>query len=379
MASEMGSAQRQMTKWWNSRLSSNVALVVSIAILVWVLYGVSHQPDAQCDSTLSLEPRQELKMATGSESSALKNARKRKTLHLYFTMKLPSVDQGGQIMEYDWISNVLFGGIERPLRILTTEERLNDTVTVYLFKPPTPDYFSKLTADGKGNQGGFHMGDETMGDDKSHYQQASFIFRNYFNQEILQKYPNVHYAPLGVKTGFHSLDKLTVLPLSKRRIPCSFVGSIRSNRMEMITAMQKKALNCTLDYAKGWAARDGLHVVDYRNIVRETKFTLAAWGNNPESLRFYEALEVGSIPVFQSPGNNGRSLLTQFGPDHPFPQFDSWTAAADYIGTMLNQPDKLDQLQEKILLFWDTYKNQLRRKFRDVVDKSFRDTYGHDC
>src|SRR3954453_19744093 len=74
-----------------------------------------------------------------------------------------------------------------------------------------------------------------------------------------------------------------------------------------------------LNFENEWASKDGLHVIDYRNILRESMFTLCPWGINPESLRLYEAMEAGSIPIFQRL-NASISPMTPMGADNPIPQ-----------------------------------------------------------
>lgn len=157
---------------------------------------------------------------------------------MVFYFNILPVDHGGQIMEYDWITNVLLGKINRPIKIILPEEfskePQNDTLHVFLFNPKN-NLFKELKTRGFVNQGAFHMGDEKFECDIGFYSTVDYVFRNYYNRDILKKYPNVHFAPLGYKSGFGEISTSTLLPASERRkYVVNFIGSIRNNRKYVI-------------------------------------------------------------------------------------------------------------------------------------------------
>lgn len=133
-----------------------------------------------------------------------------------------------------------------------------------------------------------------------------------------------------------------------------------------------------LSYEHGWAAKDGIQVIDYRNILRESTFTLAPWGNNVESLRLYEAMETGSIPIFQKyPAEF--SPMTPMGMDNPIPQFDNWAQAVAFMKTMKDNPEQIDAMQRRIVAFWSEYKQMVQLKVKKVIDEAFREAHGYEC
>lgn len=122
-------------------------------------------------------------------------------------------------------------------------------------------------------------------------------------------------------------------------------------------------------------------MIDYRNIVRESIFTLAPWGNNPESLRLYEALEVGSIPIFHRISNE-TSPMTPMGSNNnnnPIPQFNSWDDAIDFIHSMHSNQTALDELQDSVLKFYHDYKEKMQLNIKAIIDKAFRESHGFEC
>ena len=144
--------------------------------------------------------------------------------------------------------------------------------------------------------------------------------------------------------------------------------------------MKEANLNCVLDYGKSWAARDGMTVIHYRNILKESVFTIAPWGNNPESLRLYESMEAGSIPIFQRVRSRARNPLTAFGDEFPVPQFETWKKAASYVANMKEKAVELDQLQAKLVTFWGQFKAKTQTSIAEIIDKSFQKAHGcTDC
>lgn len=81
----------------------------------------------------------------------------RKMLNVAFYFNVIPVDAGGQVMEFDWISNFLLGKIDRPVKILTGDEALNkprnDTLHVFLGHPHEMTMFRAFKRNKIVNQG----------------------------------------------------------------------------------------------------------------------------------------------------------------------------------------------------------------------------------
>ena len=186
--------------------------------------------------------------------------------------------------------------------------------------------------------------------------------------------------PVGTKSGFGSLDPALMLPTSQRQILCNFLGNFNGHRGAAIETMKRRGLKCHVQLKKGFGA-SGVKVIDYRNLLRESRFTLTPWGANYETFRFYEALEAGSIPIFQrlpQQWDHKRSPFNALGPDCPIPQFESWDKAADFILELQKKSDnELDQLQKTIVDFWMNFKLKTQQDIRETIDASFRKA--HKC
>lgn len=304
----------------------------------------------------------------------------KRPLNLIFQMNFRPVDHGGQIFETDWIQQVIFGSISRPVRVIWTEDErqqlYNDSVYVFLFHPSPPDLFQRLKDGGYVNYGGYHMGDEQGAHDISFYGQAWFMFRNYYFDRY-QTLPNTIYIPLGVKAGLAMSGVETFIPASKRKYQCNFIGSIRSNRAYMIDQLHYRRQECLISADKPWADPSGMHVIEYRQVMLDSRFTLCPFGNNEESMRFYEALEAGSIPIAETSKVASGDFINQaLGGDCPVPRLQDWNQLDEFLQRYHENPTALDALQKRVLEWWSRVKSRVFTKVQSAVDAGFQRAYG---
>ncbi|KAI8816559.1 uncharacterized protein EV422DRAFT_571534 [Fimicolochytrium jonesii] len=302
----------------------------------------------------------------------------RRALHLIFQMNALPIEAGGRIYELDWIYSVVCAGLNRPVHLhLESNVKMNDSLTVLLFDPPTPDWFLDMRNEGIVNFGALHMGDETFSLNRDWYSAGpDYIFRNYYNGEISQQGPAVHYLPLGMKSGFGTIPASMLPRADTRKYLCNFIGSKRGNRQEMLTVVEQSGLACFISADKQWADPQALHVITYRNLLVESVFTLAPHGNNPESLRLYEALEAGSIPIVQSVADRNMDFLgIGLGPN-PIPTVAHWSELPELIHNLTASPEKLLTLQRDVISWWQHRKRGIQAMVRSIVDSSFERVHG---
>jgi hypothetical protein len=347
---------------------------------------LSHKIDDAIEKVVAKykPPNQSTEQCTTENTAKpnLEDVANKRVLNLIFQMNPLPVDAGGQIMEYDWISHVLLGDIRRPVKIWTNHpgNYPNDSLTVVLFGPNPP-----LSKDNRGtNVGVYHMGDETYGG-VDWYKDWDYVFRNYYAKnhetETLKKTngkPPVLWVPLGMKTGYYvNALPSTLLPTSKRQLLCNFIGSRRSNRGAMIDIVKAKGIPCHIDADRPWGDPGGTKVVHYRQLLGNSKFTLAPWGNNAESLRFYEALEMGSIPITQRQADPGRDFFVSgLQAVDIIPSVADWAELPDLLNNLTADAVALDQIQRKVMYWWSDKKKQVQARIRQVIDNSFLEAYG---
>ena len=311
----------------------------------------------------------------------------KRILNLVFHIDPRPVDQGGNIFEADWIELVLLGAIDRPLRILRWDGVFrNDSVHV-IFGHPPDDLFFRMRRAGIRNFGSVQMADELMVENTSFYADCDFTFRFYWNAAHRGSPHNVHYVPLGVKSGFGAIPPRTHIPASRRRYLCGFVGSLRGSRAHALSQVWFRRADCVISADLGWADPAGLQTVEYRHLLRDTAFTLAPFGGNEESLRFYEALEAGSVPIAQaSAAAWGDFIADGVGgagagadpspPPPPIPRVAEWCQANEIMAYYAARPAELDALQASVGAWWAARRAAVQHTVRRVLDESFAQAHG---
>jgi len=219
----------------------------------------------------------------------------------------------------------------------------------------------------------FHMGDELSQDNITNYSHYDFIFRNYYDESRLIN-NRILYIPLGMKSGIQTSPVNTLIRASERQYVCNFIGSVRNDRREMLNKLKESDLSCYFDADRKWADKNSLKSMQFRLILRSSTFTLSPYGNNYESMRFYEALEAGSIPVIRQILDVKKSFLTPMAEywgsrDLPFLIVPTWNLAGPMMKTLMNNPDRLNKLQAAMVTFWNGYKQSVQIKMKDKIDQ----------
>uniref|UniRef100_A0A7S1IGV8 RXYLT1 C-terminal domain-containing protein n=1 Tax=Eutreptiella gymnastica TaxID=73025 RepID=A0A7S1IGV8_9EUGL len=305
-------------------------------------------------------------------------------LHLVFLTNPIPFQYGGQISEALWIRDTVLSKLQRPVltHIIPEKEKhdtfFNDSLVVCLFLKRTM-YFERARAAGATNVGLYWMGDEKYEHDRSFIPMADYVFRNYYHSELIAEHPNLHWLPNGMKSGLgHASGIPSTLPLaSQRSLLCNFLGSLRSHRKDMLEHLKSHDIHCAV-FVNSWEDKSTKHPILYRfTYLEHSKFTLCPFGNNPETMRHYEALEHGSIPIVFHYKDPKLDVLKAFGPNHPLPVFKSFHELPEFFRRFENDAAALDELQAKILTWWIARKDELMTQARNVIEASFAKKYGH--
>lgn len=242
-----------------------------------------------------------------------------------------------------------------------------------------------MRREGYVNFGVYEMGDERWSPDAakySYYNDWDYGFRNYFNHHLPKRYPHVQYVHLGMRSGFGPISKKHLLPSHRRQTTCNFIGSLRSNRRVMVSAVDRTGVECFMSKDARWESRDNIHSISYRHILQNSVFTLAPWGNNAESLRLYEALEAGSIPIVQR-GNTSdpaTSLLFLNAVNHrpvPFPVIGDWEQVANIMQSL--SLSELLRMQSMSVQWWHETKMTMQLNVANSIANSFCAVHGGEC
>eukprot|EP00906_Rhabdomonas_costata_P010606 RCo014910 len=307
-------------------------------------------------------------------------------LHLVFLTNPVPFQYGGQISEALWIRDTVLSRLQRPVVTHVVAEKdkhtffLNDSLIVCLFLKRTM-YLTAARAAGVTNIGVYWMGDEKYEHERTFVPLADYVFRNYFSQAMLRQYPNLHWLPNGIKSGLGCAGFLpNTLPLaSQRPLLCSFIGSLRSHRRALLDHLAARQVPCEV-FVNSWEDSRTKHPVVYRfTYLERSRFTLCPFGNNPETMRHYEALEHGSIPITLKYKDDSLDVLTAFGPGHPLPVFSTIEEIPAFLQAHRDNPDLSNALQRRVLLWWLHRKEELMVNTRNVIEQSFAKKYGHSA
>eukprot|EP00005_Dracoamoeba_jomungandri_P014456 CAMPEP_0174271104 /NCGR_PEP_ID=MMETSP0439-20130205/46778_1 /TAXON_ID=0 /ORGANISM="Stereomyxa ramosa, Strain Chinc5" /LENGTH=305 /DNA_ID=CAMNT_0015360879 /DNA_START=96 /DNA_END=1010 /DNA_ORIENTATION=- len=240
----------------------------------------------------------------------------------------------------DWPVDHFLSLIHHPVRILW--EDVLDNLTSPLLSSPSASlrrspillmvthkshtaadhYIDLLRGSGFHTIGCLHTGDIRNDHVKTWYTKCQFVYRHHWFEdkhswgpkEFVQRV--VRYLPLGSIT-LGSIDITQnihhIIPASERQHLCNFMGTIHRERAKFYEALSSLGLlpnstdkwdliipddnsSCVSFFGK-YASPKNVAPHVYRTIIADSTFTFAPTGTGPDSFRFYEALELGSIPI----------------------------------------------------------------------------------
>jgi hypothetical protein len=224
----------------------------------------------------------------------------------------------------------------------------------------------------------FHFGDE-QGDkfDPDIYSKFDLILRNYFFKSIAA-YPKISekiiWVPNGFKTGVGPRNPSNIKPVKKRKFLSSFLGwidnpkSYNGERQKFSSVAPACGQNLLLYSTPSFAS--GMSASLYGSIMESSIFAPCPAGNSPETIRLYDALESGCIPISLKYDflDDERALLNP-----PFPVLDSWdelpSALENYAMLRTNQPEIVEELQKRCINWWSQIKVEKSYKVREALNR----------
>lgn len=279
-------------------------------------------------------------------------------------------------LETWFIQNDLFGGA--PYSLGVDPAQLGDSPVVYLelnqINVELIRYIKSL-----GNKVVlYHMGGEHLGKDISAYVECDLVIRNYYFSSIINSTNlggKVMWAPNGFRTGVGPRSSTFLKMASERQSLASFLGwinnaaSYNNERASFAAPAASCGDNLYVMPSNGFAA--GYNVGLYSAIMEDSVFAPCPSGNNPETIRLYDALELGCIPISLSheflQSQDALALIGQV----PFPLLGSWAELPAFLekmkNTALSNPAEILTLQERCIKWWANYKQVIHQKITDRI------------
>jgi Exostosin family len=316
------------------------------------------------------------------------------------------------ILESGFIQNVLFRGT--PFSTTFDPQRASGEIVIYLeLYEINLELIKKIKNAGK-KIVLYHMGDELGDKNISAYALCDLIIRNYFFSQILNE-PKISqkilWVPNGYKTGIGPRTPNTLQQISSRQFLASFLGWLsniasfngeRSLFAEAVSAwtstkkrraktvwhwlshyisfsreyltFTKVAPICKTDLhllsSNGFS--NGYNVGLYSAVMEDSIFAPCPAGNSPETIRLYDALECGCIPVtLEHEFITSQQALGEFGLP-PFCFLKSWDEFPKFLERMKQQlasnPDEIQQMQKDCTAWWENYKKQIAKKITSRIE-----------
>lgn len=252
-----------------------------------------------------------------------------------------------------------------------------------------------------------HMGDEFAKKDISAYAKCDLILRNYYFPEIFTRpdlKDKIIWVPNGFKSGVGPRSPESLQLATNRQHLASFMGwidnpdsfkrerdsfgrmvrsvrKIRGGRLAVFSKwldrkihlskerrqFSKSTFQCEDLYllsSTGFASGNNLGL--YSAIMENSVFAPCPAGNSPETIRLYDALESGCIPIsLDHDFLRSEQALAAIGPA-PFPIIGSWDELPDFLSDMKKKlhedPDMIASLQMQCITWWVSYKQYISQK-----------------
>ena len=276
---------------------------------------------------------------------------------------LKYIDFSEEVIEYD--SNLRFGHKYERLanRMVCVDWRLSD--------PQSLNYY--ISARRSGCQMVLiHLSDENFMDYHSLYPLFRRVFRQYAGELVLA-YKNVDLFPCaGADLSWSNCKIAPQANPAARRYSWNFIGDdTKNDRREAINTFKTIPNNFLYTVSDFFDERK-LPKIDYLEALSQSVFTLCPMGyTHVETMRYWEALECGSIPIFAHPERSDY-YSKYFGcGKYPIPVFKSWADARTYVTNLLNHPDELLQASVSSQTWWRLQKTRLARNVQVTLGKAW--------
>ena len=289
-----------------------------------------------------------------------------------------------RVLEGHFIEEVLLAEIGRPIRTVLIEPNasmpiLND-VLVVSFGTEFADYLREARARGATNVGLLHMADEKGDHDRMFYGFADYVLRHYwFKGALISPGPNslgVVWIPNGYRTGVGPISTRTMLSAGERKIMGFFAGALQSRaladeRQSMVKIIRDADLPFLIVETTGFGG--GFGPVSYASYLGMSRFGLVPGGNSPETVRLYDVLEAGAIPVMlRSPFVSASTALD----NPPFAILDTWAELPQFYARYANADSpktiaEIEDMRQTVVSWWKAFKTKQQLKVKHLIEKSF--------
>ena len=292
-----------------------------------------------------------------------------------------------RFLEASFIREVLLASLRRPMRWFAIEDDaalpLMNDILVCSFADPSA-YLRELRRSGHRNIGVMHLCDEIGQDDRGFYADADYVLQNYYIPEAFRLSEThgrpILWVPNGWATGVGPRASAQLLPITARRHDLFFAGFVSGpdrridERISMLDVLREHRIPATILLSEDFG--QGLGTPSYSAYMADAKLALAPGGNAAETIRFYDALECGALPVVvDAPWLHAEAALGLCGPP-PIVILDSWTALPDALARYLSPSAEagLSVQADACRHWWRTFKLRTGDRVTSLIETAFAAT-----
>ena len=198
-----------------------------------------------------------------------------------------------------------------------------------------------------------HLSDEHDRDATDFYElpQCKHVIRNYIREGLI--HPKIVTIPLGTYRRSGNAQKA----FSNRDLIWSFHGTNWFNREYQIEPLKKLVPN-NYHFTSGWLSPEMSDENKYCDILSNSKFCPILRGNHFETYRLYEALELGTIPLYIR--TRGDAVYWKWISEHlGLLEIKTWDAAYKTVEFFIKCPEHGEQYRTGIMKKWTEWKNNI--------------------
>ena len=215
-----------------------------------------------------------------------------------------------------------------------------------------------------------HLSDEYGQDDISFYNLSGCqkVLRFYKRENLPEKVTTI---PLGFHWTLNEgsknvLEHTPKLPF--RTLTWSFFGTDWNDRKKLLQPLFDISGEYKAQFFKDWKDPAALDESAYISTLLDTIFVPCPDGMNPETFRFYEALECGCIPIVVRTEANSEWVDWVAENLQMFP-LHSWSEASKFMEGLISNKTMLESYRTRVLIAWIQWRATIKddvRKFLEV-------------
>jgi hypothetical protein len=268
-------------------------------------------------------------------------------------------------LEVWYIQNRIAGGL--PYTLTQDAGHLQNGVVIYMELGGADLNFIKSLKSRNNRVVLFQMGDEYGKKTREAYDLCDGVIRNYFFQDVFEEprtVGKIFWVPNGFRSGVGPREFTKLKPTTQRSYLASFMGwlsntgSYNNERALFQAQVQNCQPHLFVNPSAGFAG--GFNIGLYSTVLESSIFCPCPAGNAPESIRLYDVLEMGAIPIalrndyIDSPFALGGV---------PFPIIEKWEDLPAFLAEQnrirQTQPERLLDLQRTCIDWWQMCQNDI--------------------